>query len=132
MIAIDTNILLRYGQRDDPVQSDLVARLFGALGPSEKAFVSREVLVEFVWVLRRIFGLPRDAIAASLEDVLQVEAFQIETVDDVAVALAHYRAGGDFADLLIMAASRRMGCDTLYTFDRKLARHEGVTLLEAS
>lgn len=35
----------------------------------------------------------------------------------------------DFADHMIVAAARRSGCTTLYTVDRKSARHNDATLL---
>ena len=56
----------------------------------------------------------------------------IEEVEDVARAAFRYRqTGADFSDLMILATAERMGAGPLYTFDRRLARIEGATLVEA-
>ncbi len=48
----------------------------------------------------------------------------------MARAAFRYRAGGaGFSDLMILAAAERSEAHPLYTFDQKVARLEGVTLL---
>ena len=62
--------------------------------------------------------------------LLETEELVIEAAADAAVAAAAYGAGaGDFTDHMIAAAAQRAGCQTLYTFDRRAARHNAVTLL---
>ena len=64
-------------------------------------------------------------------DLVDTESLVVESADDIARAAAAYARGdGDFADLMILVATRRAGCETLYTFDRKFARLYGVTLLD--
>lgn len=49
----------------------------------------------------------------------------------VALAAFNYRAtSAGFSDLMILATAERSGSLPLYTFDRKVARLEGATLLE--
>ena len=56
---------------------------------------------------------------------------ELEAADAVARAASSYRRGGaGFSDLMIVAAARREGAETLSTFDRKVALLEGATLLE--
>ncbi len=92
--------------------------------------VCREVVVELVWVLERAYGVSRDRIAATLQELVATLNLVIEAADDVARAAFRYRAGGpDFSDLMILAAAERSGARPLYTFERKAARMEGAELL---
>ena len=131
MIALDTNVLVRYLVADDARQAEASRLLLQGLTAERPGFVCREVTVELVWVLQRAYGFSRDRIAAVLEDLVATEGLEVEAADDVARAAFRYRQGGaGFSDLMIVAAAERAGAGTLYTFDRKVAQLEGVTLLE--
>ena len=131
MIALDTNVLLRFIVREDEEQAEAAETLLRRLTLEEPGFVCREVLVELVRVLERYYRFERDQIATVLNELVVVAAVEIECASDVAEATGGYRRGGaDFADRMIAAAARRAGAVPLYTFDRKAARLPGVTLLE--
>ena len=131
MIALDTNVLLRFFLRDDEEQGEAAEKLMLQLTLDEPVFVSREVLVELVWALEYTFRFGRERIASFLDQLVHVAAVEIESASDVVEATGGYRRGGaDFADRMIAAAARRAGAVPLYTFDRKAARLPGVTLLE--
>ena len=131
MIALDTNVLVRYLVADDARQATAARMLLEGLTTERPGFVCREVIVELVWVLRRAYGFSRDRIATVLENLVSTEGLEVEAADDVARAAVSYRRGGaGFADLMIVAAAQRVGADTLYTFDRKVTQVERVTLLE--
>jgi len=122
VIALDTNVLVRILTQDDPIQAAQAATLVDRLGPRNPAFLSREVLVELVWVLERGYRLSREDIADTLEHLLAAEGFVLETTDDLANVIHRYRHDGyGFADLMILAAAKRAGITELYTFDRKAA-----------
>jgi len=132
MIALDTNVLVRFLVQDDPVQSPIATRLIGKLTEDTPGFVSREVLVELVWVLERAYGHGREAVAEALDGLLASVELQIEEANDVASALDLYRRQGfGLGDLMIASAGRRAGAKCLLTFDRKAARLPNVQLLEA-
>ncbi|MCY3930422.1 MAG: type II toxin-antitoxin system VapC family toxin [Acidobacteria bacterium] len=131
MIALDTNVLLRFFLRDDEEQAEAAEKLMLQLTLDEPGFVSREVLVELVWALEYTFRFGRERIASILDQLVHVAAVEIESASDVVEATGGYRRGGaDFADRMIAAAARRAGALSLYTFDRKAARLPGVTLVE--
>ena len=133
MIALDTNVLARFVVADDPAQSAAATTLIDSLSEAEPGYVSREVLIELVWLLRSVYAMPRDAIGGVIDRLLRSSTLVVEADEDAVQALKSYQAGaGDFADLMILAAARRAGCETLYTFDRRLARQDGATLLEAT
>ena len=130
MIALGTNVLVRYLVRDDVQQAEAARGLLDSLTAERPGYVCREVTVELVWVLERAYGFARDRIATTLEELVATEGLVIEEADDVARAALRYRAAGaGFSDLMVLAAAERSGAHPLYTFDQKAARLEGVTLL---
>ena len=130
MIGVDTNILVRFLVQDDPDQSAKARSLLDRCSVKEPGFVGREVLIELVWVLERAYGRSPPSISAVLIGLLEAEELVLEDADDVATAAVAYGSGvAEFADHMIAAAADRAGCGTLYTFDRKAARHNSVTLL---
>ena len=130
MVGVDTNILVRYIVRDVPEQAEAADRLLESLSMDEQGYVPREVLIEMVWVLSRSYGFGRIQIANLVLDLVGTDGLIVESSDDVVNAAVAYAQGSDdFADLMILAASSRVGCETLYTFDRKFSRLEGVALL---
>ena len=131
MIALDTNILLRFLIDDDREQVEAARSLLEQLTPERPGFVCREVTLEVVWVLERSYGFSRDRIATALEQLVSGDALLFEAGDDVIRAAYGYRGGGaGFADRMIAAAARRSGADALYTFDRRLAALQDVIALE--
>ena len=130
MIAVDTNVLVRYLVRDDLQQADAARALLQSVTAEKPVFACREVVVELVWVLERAYGFSRDRIATILEELVATEGLVVEDAHDVAQAAFRYRAGGaGFSDLMVVAAAKRVGAVPLYTFDRKAARLEAVELL---
>ena len=130
MIALDTNVLVRFLVQDDPEQARLAGEIINQLTDDAPGFVSREVLVELVWVLERAYRFGRAEIAIALDGLLAATELLIERADEVGPALELYRNDGfGFADLMIAAAARSVGASELVTFDRKAARLPGVRLL---
>jgi len=130
VIALDTNVLVRFLVQDEPLQAQLATKLIDQLTEDAQGFVSREVLIELVWVLERAYRLGRAEIAVALDGLLSATELDIEGSDELAPALELYRNDGfGFADLMIAAAARRSGASELLTFDRQAARLPGVRLL---
>ena len=127
MIAVDTNILLRYVVNDDARQNERVARLFeDELNATSPGFVSLVVVCELVWALKRTYAIERDVVAAMLVEVLTMPSLVVEQGELVEAAT---RGSGDIADLIIHGIGVRYGCTRTLTFDKKFARLEGVELL---
>lgn len=132
MIALDTNVLVRFLVQDDPLQAQLATDIVEQLTDDAPGFLSREVLIELVWVLERAYRFGRAEIAIAIGDLLSATELEIEGADAVAPALELYRNDGfGFADLMIAAAARRVGAVELVTFDKKAARLKGVRLIQA-
>jgi predicted nucleic-acid-binding protein len=119
VIAVDTNILVRIIVGDD---EDQVERAL-ALAARESLFVPSTVLLETEWVLRSRYGYDRATIVTALETLEKVANLAFEHDDDIHWALSRYAEGGEFADYLHIAASRRIG--RFASFERKLKRRAG-------
>lgn len=131
MVGVDTNILVRYIVRDVSEQVEAADKLLESFTVDAQGYVPREVVIEVIWVLSRSYGFNRTEIANVILDLVDTESLVVESADDIVhAAVAYARGDGDFADLMILVAARRAGCETLYTFDRKFARLHGVTLLD--
>lgn len=130
MIALDTNVLVRFLVHDDPDQARIASEIIEQLTEEAPGFVSREVLVELVWVLERAYRLARAEITGAIDGLLASTELVVEGADAIGSALELYRNDGfGFADLMIAAAARRAGASEVVTFDRKAARLPGVRLL---
>jgi predicted nucleic-acid-binding protein len=129
--AADTNLLVRYIVNDDRKQADAVQRLFRECrARGEAVFIPTLVLCELVWVLDRVYSLPKPNLIEVLESILQVGFFQFENEDVVRQALQNYRAGkASFPDYAIGEIGKQAGCRDTVTFDRALKNAPGFTLL---
>jgi predicted nucleic-acid-binding protein len=130
MIALDTNILLRYWVDDNPAQhraaTALINQQCSAVRP---AFVSLVVLAEFAWVLQRMHRVGRDGLAEALLAMLDNAHLQVERkalVENVVQSFLLGRA--DFADYLIAAIGQAHGAEPTHTFDLAAGREPGFIL----
>jgi predicted nucleic-acid-binding protein len=132
MIALDTNVLVRYMMQDDPKQSPRATRLIEALTGEEPGFVPVVALVEVVWVLSGSYGLDRAQVSEALDGLLRSRELRLDRADLVVQALRRFSAGGaDFADCLIERIAANAGCTDTMTFDTGAAQSAGMTLIRA-
>ncbi len=132
MIALDSNVILRYLVGDDVEQAEAAHKLLAGLTPDNPAFIGREVMIEVAWVLERSYGFTRSRVAEALMELAASDSLVVENSDDVAASAHRYRQGGaGFSDLMILAAATRVGAVPLHTFDRRLARTNGAVLMES-
>ena len=117
MIAVDTNILVRYAVKDDRDQAALATDYLAR----NRCFVLKTVLLELAWVLSSPAGynLPRENVHERLLHILGLPDIETEDAPHVAQALTWYAEGMDFADALHLAGSAELA--GLATFDRKFA-----------
>jgi len=122
MIAVDTNVLVRYIVEDDPVQSSAAAAMIErTLARDETIFVSQIVLCELVWVLSFAYRFKRGGIVGVLQQLRRGAQLVVEGADEVKRAAEAYAAGpGDFADCLIAEQAVAHGCSVVASFDAAL------------
>lgn len=130
MIALDTNILVRFLVKDDAVQTLKATNFINSLTQVYPGFVSREVILEFFWILNGTYNYSRLKIANALDGLLNSQEIMVESSNNVRAVVKQYRNSNyDFPDLMISTASKRAGAQELVTYDRKASRLVGVRLL---
>jgi predicted nucleic-acid-binding protein len=132
VIGLDTNILVRYFTQDDQQQSEVANRLLETqCSRTNPGHISQIVLCELVWVLRRAYGYDKGPLLMLLDQLLLTAELDIENEEIARKAVAAWRDGtADYSDYLVALSNQASGCELTYSFDRKLARHDAVTLAE--
>jgi predicted nucleic-acid-binding protein len=126
MRAIDTNVLVRLIVRDDARQATS-ADAFILKG----AWVSILALTETMWVLEAVYKLTSADIATAVEMLLSHKNLTLQDPEVVMAALDLFRSRPalGFSDCLILELARKAGHLPLGTFDRGLAKVDGVQRL---
>ena len=127
MIGIDTDVLVRFLVRDDEHQFERARRLLKrGIGGGEPVFISHLVLLETEWVLRSRYGVTKTAILAALNALLDASALQFEDERSIEEAVFTWKdSTAEFADCLINAHHRALGCRATATFDAKALKLSG-------
>ena len=115
MLAVDTNIVVRYIVGDDPEQSGRAR----ALVRDQAIWVSTTVLLETAWVLRKTYGYKPGQIAWALRLFAGLPTVTLQEADRVAIALG-WLDKLDVADALHLAQSDE--AEALLTFDQRPIR----------
>ena len=144
MIAIDTNVLLRYLLNDHEEQTGIAAALI--LGNSQ-VLITDVVLAETVWTLRgKKYKVDDSGIAMALNYLFSESSIIFEDGEVIWKALVDYvdanvvdtptqRKHVDFADALIINKARMLATDSnepfegLHTFDLAASTLPGATRL---
>lgn len=129
MLGIDTNVLVRFLVRDDQTQFEKARKLLKReVSNGRRVFINQLVLLETEWVLRSRYGLAKTLMLDTISGLLDAPDIQLEDEPAVEEALFIWRdANADFADCLIGARNRRLGCRTTVTFDTKASKLSGFT-----
>ena len=118
MIAVDTNVLVRWILRDDEEQFQKSRAII-----AQPFFVSWTVILELAWVLGSHTGLDRARQADVLASTLDLPTLHVDRRDRLRWAIERYRHAGDVADLIHIAASG--DATPFVSFEKKLARQAG-------
>lgn len=139
MIAVDTNVLLRYLLQDDDRQSAKANHLFDTYN---KILITDAVLVETLWTLKgKRYRLSKSQQLMVLNRLFSETGVYFECNKTLWLAINYFRLSkpvkvgsktkdADFADILI-AEKARTACrvlgekfDGFYTFDTAAQQHE--------
>lgn len=132
MIAVDTNVVLRFIAADNSIQYRQSYQLF-----SNKAdiYLSDTVLLECASVLQFSYKQTPFQVASVFRKIAGLPNVTIETPDALISALDWHEQGLDFADALHLAKARRL--DQFITFDQKFINraaqiHSGCDVVSAA
>jgi len=127
MLGVDANVLVRFLIRDDEVQFEKARKLIKReVAAGHSVFVSQLVLLETEWVLRSRYNLPKSQIIEAISGLLDATDVRFEDEQAIEEALFIWKdVTADFADCLIGARNRRLGCRATATFDVKASKLPG-------
>jgi predicted nucleic acid-binding protein len=120
MLAIDTNLIVRYLTGDHPGQSAKARALING----NDVFVCTTVLLETEWVLRSVYGHAPGSLAKALAAFAGLVRVKLEDAALIAKALDWMGKGMDFADALHLAQAE--GCEAFVSFDRSFAKAANI------
>ena len=115
MIAIDTNIIIRFLTRDDEDQYQKSYQIFAT---SKSIFIPTTVILETEWVLRFSYKLSSERIVFALSNLLGLENIVSENKERIIIALQWHEQGMDFADALHLSFS--LHTQAFLSFDKKM------------
>jgi predicted nucleic-acid-binding protein len=116
MLAVDTNLVVRYLTGDHPKQSVRARKVIDA----GDVYVGITVMLEAEWVLRSVYGYRPGAVCRALRAFAGLPGLAVEDEALVATALDHVERGMDFADALHLGKAGH--CEAMVTFDRKFIK----------
>jgi predicted nucleic-acid-binding protein len=127
VIALDTNVLVRFLVEDDPSQTEKARRVLQkAVDSNSSCFISDIVMCEVVWVLESSYKFRRPEISHILGRLLRATHLSFSSIEQLARSLEAYRMRrGGFADFLIREHARANGCEAVATFDGDLLKESG-------
>ena len=125
MIGVDSNVLLRYVLGDDPLWTKAAEKFFEkTCSPDNPAYINSIVLVEAVWVLRRIPGYGKETIVTFVRGLLDSDRIVIGSREIVELALNNFEKGSaGFADCFISALNTEAGATPTYSIDKNAIKN---------
>ena len=120
-------MLVRFLVQDDEAQFEKARRLIKReAGAGKSIFISLPVLLETEWVLRSRYSLNKTEIIGVISGLLDSTEVEFEDEPGVEQALFIWKdCSADFADCLIGAHNRRLGCRATATFDARAVKSPG-------
>ncbi|MCL2222005.1 MAG: PIN domain-containing protein [Oscillospiraceae bacterium] len=116
MLIIDANAILRYILNDNAKMANDVC----ALIESKRVTIRFEVLAEVVYVLSKVYSMPRNEIASGLAIFISLPNVEPEAKNVLLFALKIFSEKSlDFVDCILCGFNVVGGCD-VFTFDKKL------------
>jgi predicted nucleic-acid-binding protein len=120
MIFIDTNIFLRYFEREDELVYRKTERLFTEIVNGNVTGISTSlVIAEVIWVLKKFYSWDKEEICNNIELILKTPNIRFKERNILIEAVNLYREKNiNFIDAYNYFFMRANGIDEIYSFDR--------------
>lgn len=120
MIFIDTNIFLRYFEREDELVYRKIEKLFKEIVSGRISGISTSlVIAEVVWVLEKIYNWDKMEICNNIELILNTPNIKFKERNILVKAIDLYREKNiDFIDVYNYSFMKSNDIDGIYSFDR--------------
>jgi len=121
--VIDTNALISFVTDRNPEQQQKIAPLFESAAHMKAViFCHQHVLTEFIYVLDRIYHVPKNEIGIMIKDLMEMPGIEIvQEVDFNTIFSWWPDPVPDFGDALIATVGKTISGSLVVTFDRKFA-----------
>ncbi len=122
MIAVDTNVIVRFLTRDDERQYKKAFSVFD----SQEVFIPDTVILETEWVLRYAYDFSPEKICGAFINLFGLKNIHLSNPTFIAQAIEWHKQGMDFSDALHLTQCQQY--EKLYTFDKSfLSKAKNVT-----
>jgi predicted nucleic-acid-binding protein len=121
--VIDTNALISFVTDRNLEQQQKIAPLFESAAQMKAVILCHQhVLTEFIYVLDRIYQVPKEEIARMIKDLIKMPGIEVIQEVDFETILSWWPDPiPDFGDAIIAAAGKARSRAMVVTFDRKFA-----------
>lgn len=118
---IDTNALISFVTDRNKTQQEIVAPLFEAASRLKCSLVCHHfVLTEFVFVMDKVYGAPKETINSMLHDFISMPGVVLFQQTDFSLLLSLWPSKiADFGDALIASTGKAIKGAVIVTFDEK-------------
>ena len=132
MIFIDTNIFLRYFEREDELVYRKIERLFTEIVKGNITGISTSlVIAEVIWVLEKFYNWDKEEICNNIELILRTSNIRFKERSILIEAVNLYREKNiNFIDAYNYFFMRANGIDRIYSFDRDFDKLPDIKRLE--
>ena len=116
---LDTNLFIRYLHDGTPEEKEKFRNLIEeARRKGTTFYIPFIVVVEMVYVLERVYRLPKTRVREMVESILTLPV-EVENLEVVLTAFALYEEENlKFGDALVLATAKVKRIAPIYTFDR--------------
>jgi predicted nucleic-acid-binding protein len=123
--VFDTNALISFVTDRNPPQQQKVAPLFESAAHLKAAILCHQhVLTEFIYVMDRVYGVPKDEINRMIGDLIEMPGIEVVHEVDFKTVLSCWPDPiPDFGDAVITSVSKTRKGSVIVTFDRKFVDH---------
>jgi predicted nucleic-acid-binding protein len=118
---IDTNALISFVTDRSPAQQSIVSPLFESASRLKCTLVCHQfVLTEFVFVMDKVYGTPKETINSMVRDFITMPGVELYQQTDFSLLLSFWPSKiADFGDALLAATGKAIKGSTIVTFDEK-------------
>ena len=134
-LFLDTNVIARHVFGDNPIQSPKATAFFQRIEQGEvEARITDTVILETIYVLQRLYHVPRTDIRDAINGVLKLPGIRLANKQRVRQALDLYvnTPTLSWADSFHAVLTQRLGLPGIVSFDRGFDRVPGLARVEPS
>jgi len=132
MIFLDTNIFLRYFEREDELIYKKVERLFLEIVQGNIIGISNVlVIAEVIWVLKKFYDWDKGEICNNVELILKTPNIKFRERSIIVEAINFYRDKNiNFIDSYNYSYMQYYGIKEVYSFDKDFDKLEDIKRIE--